>query len=130
MNTPKPNHVSHFAIHADDLARAKRFYTKVFGWKFEAWGPPDFYMIRTAEGDDPGLFGSLQRRHHPKGDAITGFECTVAVADVDKTARDVVEAGGTITMKRMTIGTVGHLIKFHDTEGNIVGAMQYDEGAR
>ena len=126
---PKPNHLSHFAIHADELDRAKRFYGKVFGWTFEAWGPPDFYMIQTAEGVDPGVFGSLQKRHHPKGDAITGFECTVAVADVDATARVVVEAGGKITMKRVTIGTVGHLIKFHDTEGNIVGAMQYDPEA-
>lgn len=123
---PVPGHLAHFAIHADDLERAKKFYAAVFGWVFEAWGPPGFYMIKTKKGDDPGTFGSLQERHHPKGDAITGFECTVAVADVDATARAVEKAGGTMVMKRMTIGTVGHLIKFHDTEGNIVGAMQYD----
>lgn len=129
LTQPKPNHLAHFAIHADDIARAKRFYTKVFGWKFEAWGPPDFFMIKTADGEDPGPFGSLHKRHHPKGDGLTGFECTIAVADVDKTARDVEAAGGTIVMKRMTIGEVGHLVKFHDTEGNIVGAMQYDANA-
>jgi predicted enzyme related to lactoylglutathione lyase len=127
---PPPNHLAHFAIHADDLARAKRFYTDVFEWRFEAWGPPDFYMIRTKEGEDPGVFGSLQKRHHPQGDAITGFECTIAVRDVDAVARAVAQAGGSITMKRVTIGTVGHLIKFRDTEGNIVGAMQYDENAK
>jgi uncharacterized protein len=127
--TPRPNHLAHFAIEADDLARAKRFYSHVFEWRFDAWGPPDFYMIRTKDDEDPGVFGSLQKRHHPKGDALTGFECTVAVEDVDRTAKAVVDSGGTITMKRMTIGTVGHLIKFRDTEGNLVGAMQYDESA-
>jgi predicted enzyme related to lactoylglutathione lyase len=131
--TPRPNHLAHFAIHADDLERAKRFYAKVFGWHFEAWGPPGFYMIQTSEGGDPGVFGSLQSRHHSRGaegDGMTGFECTVAVADVDATAKTVAAAGGTVTMPRVTIGTVGHLVKFRDTEGNIVGAMQYDFGAK
>ena len=35
-----PNDVAHFAIHADDCQRAKRFYEEVFGWTFEPWGPP------------------------------------------------------------------------------------------
>jgi predicted enzyme related to lactoylglutathione lyase len=128
---PVPNHVSHFAIHADDLARAKRFYQAVFGWKFEAWGPPDFYMIKTTTGTDPGMFGSLQKRDVPLAGttAMRGFECTIAVASVDETSRAVEKAGGTIVMKRMTIGTVGHLVKFLDTEGNKLGAMEYDEHA-
>jgi uncharacterized protein len=126
---PSPNHLAHFAIEADDLARAKRFYASVFGWRFEAWGPPDFYMIETADGGMPGCFGSLQKRHHPRGDGINGFECTIAVVDVDATTRKVKEAGGTIVMPRMTIGTVGHLVKFRDTEGNLVGAMEYDFAA-
>jgi predicted enzyme related to lactoylglutathione lyase len=126
-----PNHVAHFAIQADDLARAKRFYQAVFGWKFEAWGPPDFYMIKTAKGEDPGPFGSLQKRDVPLGEtkAMLGFECTVAVSSVDETAKAVEKAGGKILMKRMTIGTVGHLIKFVDSEGNRLGAMEYDENA-
>ena len=33
-------------------------------------------------------------------------------------------------MPRVTISTVGHLIKFLDTEGNLVGAMQYSENAQ
>src|SRR5262249_24838474 len=86
QKTPHPNHLAHFAIEADDLAWAKRFYSHVFEWRFEAWGPPDFYMIQTKEKEDPGVFGSLQKRHHARGDALTGFECTIAVTDVDKTA--------------------------------------------
>jgi predicted enzyme related to lactoylglutathione lyase len=126
---PVPNQLAHFAIEADDLSRAQRFYTQVFDWRFEAWGPPDFFMIATAEGQEPGTFGSLQKRHHPRGDGMNAFECTIAVADADATARRVQAAGGTIVLPRMTIATVGHLIKFRDTEGNLVGAMQYDERA-
>ncbi len=50
--SPQPNHLAHFAINADDVERAKRFYAAVFGWRFEAWGPPGFYMIKTKEGGD------------------------------------------------------------------------------
>jgi len=38
----------------------------------------------------------------------------------------VVAAGGTVTMPKMRIETVGELIYFDDTERNRVGAMKYD----
>jgi len=41
------NNIRHFAIGADDLDRARAFYESVFGWRFEAWGPPGFYLIHT-----------------------------------------------------------------------------------
>ena len=38
-----PTHnIAHFDVAADDVERARRFYERVFGWRFEAWGPPDF----------------------------------------------------------------------------------------
>ena len=40
------------------------------------------------------------------------------------------EHGGTLTMPAFKIETVGTLIKFQDTEGNSVGAMQYEPGVR
>ena len=36
------NPVEFFAINADDVPRARQFYTAVFGWNFEPWGPPGF----------------------------------------------------------------------------------------
>ena len=41
--------VRHFAINADDMARARTFYERLFGWTFEAWGPPGFLMISTGD---------------------------------------------------------------------------------
>ena len=121
---PSPNHLAHFSINVDDIERAQRFYTKVFGWKFEAWGPPGFFMIKDATGADPGTLGSLQKRAHPGGPG--GIDVTIAVASIDAAAQAITAAGGTITMKRMTIPTVGHLVHFADTEGNQLGAMQYE----
>jgi predicted enzyme related to lactoylglutathione lyase len=129
---PVFNHVAHFAIHADDLARARAFYGAVFGWQFNGWGPPDFFMITDADGASPGPLGSLTKRlakidpEDASSEAFTTFECTVAVDDVDRIAKAVTAAGGKITMKKVTIPTVGTLIKFRDTEGNLLCAMQYE----
>src|SRR5258705_3966795 len=57
-----PNNVKHFSINADDVPRARRFYEKAFGWKFEPWGPPNFYLIKTGTDKEPGLEGALQGR--------------------------------------------------------------------
>ena len=38
------NAVVHFEIFASKVERARKFYERVFGWQFEAVGPPDFYL--------------------------------------------------------------------------------------
>jgi predicted enzyme related to lactoylglutathione lyase len=118
--------VRHFAINADDVARARDFYGRVFGWKFEAWGPPGFYMVATGDGP-PAPFGSLQqRRELAPGLRLNGFECTISVDDVDAVARAIEASGGKILMQKATIPGVGSLVFFQDTEGNVAGAMQYE----
>jgi predicted enzyme related to lactoylglutathione lyase len=123
-----PNDLAHFAIHADDCERAKRFYETVFGWQFQPWGPPGFWLIQTSKG---AVGGSLQQRQHAvSGRGMIGFECTIGVEDVRATASAVEKAGGKVVMKPFLIERVGTLIQFQDTEGNSVSAMQYEKGVR
>ena len=92
----------------------------------------EYRRSSTSGCTDAGMFGSLTKRHHPLDGtetAMLGFECTVAVASVEDTSKKVVAAGGKIVMPKVTINGVGHLIKFNDTEGNLLGAMHYDEHA-
>jgi uncharacterized protein len=125
-----PNNLAHFAIEADDLPRARKFYEKVFGWQFSPWGPPDFFQIRTGTADDPGVLGALQRRREPlTGTGNRCFECTIAVDSIEATMAKVGVNGGRLVMQPFVIVGVGTLIFFHDTEGNRVGAMQYDANA-
>jgi predicted enzyme related to lactoylglutathione lyase len=122
-----PNHVSHFAINAGDLKRARRFYENVFGWTFEAWGPPGFYLIHTGSGENPGIQGALQqRRELVPGQKTIGFECTVAVDSADAAASAAEASGGAVIMPKATIPTVGDLVWLQDPDGNVVGAMKYD----
>jgi hypothetical protein len=124
-----PN-VAHFAINADDVARAKRFYEKVFGWTFSAWGPPNFYQIKTGDDAGPAVLGALQKRRElVRGQPTIGFECTIGVSSIDDTAKAVAASGGKTIMDKSIIVGVGALMFFQDTEGNVFGAMQYDRRA-
>lgn len=121
------HNVTHFAICADDLPRAKAFYENVFGWRINPWGPPDFYMIQTGPDDDPGIHGSLQKRETPTGESgLRAFECTIGVDDVDAIIAAIEAHGGKIRMPKFNIVGVGWVVQFDDPEGNVVSAMQYD----
>lgn len=121
-----PATVRHFAINADDVARAKAFYEDAFGWRFTPWGPPGFCQTRSA---GPSLIGALQDRREVAGHVMPSVELTFGVADIEATAAAVAAHGGAVIMSPFHIETVGHLIFFQDTEGNIAGAMQYERDA-
>ena len=122
-----PNNVVHFAIQADNVERARAFYEKVFAWRFEPWGPPDFYRVMTGDDAHPGIEGALHARRDPNpGTGMRGYRCTIGVADIDAARAAVVAEGCVLTNDKSTIVGVGSLIEFLDTEGNVVCAMQYD----
>lgn len=130
-NNIAPNNLASFAIHADDVPRCRRFYEAVFGWRFEPWGPPDFYLIHTGNEQKPGVQGLLQQRQAPRGDGGPNcFECTIAVADIDAVTQAIAQHGGRLLMAKAPVPTVGILTKFEDTEGNILAAMRYEHEPR
>jgi predicted enzyme related to lactoylglutathione lyase len=118
-------HLRHISINANDVLRAKSFYERVFGWTFRQWGPPGFYLT-----DDAGVGCALQgRREIAPGAAILGAEATMAVDDVAATGAAIEAAGGKMVGGPYDIPTVGRLIWFEDTEGNVAGAMRYEDPA-
>jgi len=122
------NNLASFAIHVDDVDRARRFYEAVFGWTFEPWGPPGFYLIHTGDADDPGIQGLMHKRQEPRtGTGLNGVEVTFSVDDLDAILAAVEANGGRITMHKAPIPTVGVLIRFDDPEGNNIGAMAYEQ---
>jgi len=123
MRHAPPFNISHFSINADDVVRAMDFYRNVFGWKFEAWGPPGFFLIDTGDG----IHGAMQQRQEPiTGTGIRGYECTISVEDVDKTV-ELIEANvGTIKFAKTAIPTVGLIASFFDPEGNYACIAQYE----
>ena len=121
------NFVAHFAIYADDLDRAMNFHREVFGWSFEAWGPPDFYLIDTGDKADPGAtHGALEKRAEPLGDGgLAAYRCTISVDSVEETMAAIEIHGGRFRSALFEIPGVGRVVEFEDTEGNVVCAMEY-----
>jgi predicted enzyme related to lactoylglutathione lyase len=117
----------HLAINADDVPRATAFYESVFGWRFQPWGPPEYYQAHEA---GEGLIMALQhRREIERGAAMLGFEATFAVEDIAATTAAIEAAGGRVAAPQIYIEGVGRLVYFRDPDGNLFGAMQYDAGA-
>lgn len=125
------NKMTHFAIHIDDIERAKSFYDGVFDWGFNSYGQDDFLQINADKSENGELIGAMQsRKYSPVPEKIIGLECTIGVESIEKTIEKVKNNGGQVLMPKTAIPYVGYIAKFLDTEGNLICGMQYDNSAR
>jgi uncharacterized protein len=128
-----PNQLTHFAIHAEDLDRARKFYGSVFGWTFQGYGGPmtDFCQIKDASGNMLVPLGAIQsRKFNSAPQPVIGFECSITVDDVDAAAGAIEASGGKIVMRKTAIPGVCWIVKFLDTEGNLACAVKPDPAAK
>src|SRR4249920_188458 len=123
------NSVTHFEVFASDVERARKFYERVFGWKFEVAGPPDFYLISTGFEKDPGLTqGLIAKRRGPAAEgALNSFRCTVSVHSITETMAAIEAAGGKLRSAITDIPDVGKVAEFADTEGNVACVMEHEK---
>ncbi len=125
------NKLTHFAIHIDEIDRAKNFYEAVFDWGFNSYGPTDFLQIKSDKTETGELIGAIQsRKYSPISEKIRGFECTIGVEDIDNILEKVNNNSGEIVLPKTVIPFVGWVAKFLDTEGNLICVMQYDSSAK
>ena len=118
--------VQHFEIPADDMARAKKFYSSVFGWKIQDVPGMEYAMVDSVETDESrqpigGTNGGILKRN-PNYAAVTSI--TITVSDVDKAIQDVINAGGKLVRKKEKFGNIGYVAYVKDTEGNLLGIWQ------
>jgi predicted enzyme related to lactoylglutathione lyase len=118
------NSILHFEIPADDVARAKAFYEKTFGWKIKAFPMPpgqEYYGVTTRKEGEAGINGGLLQRKNP-GQPFTNY---VTVKSIDATSAAIVANGGTIALPKQEIGQgMGWIAAFIDPENNVVGLHQ------
>jgi uncharacterized protein len=123
------NGPSYFEIQADDTARAIDFYTQVFGWQFtRAKGIPIPYWRITTSTSNGGL---MQRpTAKPPGQSGTNaYCCSMETNNFDATSEKIVKAGGVVAMAKFAVPGTCWQGYFLDTEGNVFGIFQVDEGA-
>ena len=124
------NSIVHFEIFASDVERAREFYENVFGWTFEAGGPPDFYHIATGPKTDPGLtLGLIAKRRGPAAPGpLNAFRVTLSVQSASATMALIQKAGGTLRSAAIDIPQVGKVVEVADTEDNVFCIMQFMPG--
>ena len=115
------NVVMHFEIPADDVARAKAFYEKTFGWRIKSFPMPpgqEYFIVTTKKKGEPGIDGGLLKRNMP----AQPFTNYVGVKSIDAMNQRVQANGGTIALPKQAIGGgMGWISAFKDTENNIIG---------
>src|SRR6266478_378601 len=110
--------VIHFELPADNIERAQKFYTGIFGWQFQKWdGPTPYWMIVTGPTGQPGINGGMMPRPAPGAGVVN----TIGVTSVDDMTAAVEANGGKIILPKKAIPGVGWLAYFTDTEGNQFG---------
>lgn len=117
------NPVGWFEIYVSDMARARAFYTAVFGRPLvqlpEIGEGGEMFAFQWVEGA-AGAAGALVR--HPlggpaKGGTMVYFSCL----DVTNEANRAAQAGGKICQPKMAIGQYGYIALIEDSEGNMIG---------
>lgn len=118
--------VVHFNLTADDVARAKKFYSKIFGWNFERWdGPMEYWLIKTGEDGELGINGGLAK----KNPISSGTVNTIDVTSVEEYSKKIQAEGGKVTQGTPVRG-IGYFAHCTDTEGNRFDIIQFDKNAK
>jgi predicted enzyme related to lactoylglutathione lyase len=110
--------ITHIDIPADDLDRAKTFYSGVFGWEIAEVPGYEGYPMWRAPNQISG--GGLASRAM----GMTRVRSYVEVDSIDDALAKVVELGGTVTMAKSPISETSWWAAFEDTEGNEMGLYE------
>ena len=118
------NPVGYFEIPVSDLERATAFYEAVFGFDFErvTVDGNDMAYFPLHEGA-PGITGALA-----KGDSYVpgrqGARLYFSTASIEATLARAVAAGGEVLYPKTSIGELGWVAEFGDSEGNCVALSE------
>ncbi len=107
-NIANDRRIDYIEFPSKDLPRTKEFYSTVFGWKFEDWGP-DYTSFH--DGRISGGFFAVQE--------MQGYGPLVVIYSANLPAMEVkvVEAGGKIIKPTFTFPG-GKRFHFTDPSGN------------
>jgi predicted enzyme related to lactoylglutathione lyase len=109
--------IVHFEIPADDVDRARKFYSALFGWKIEKFpGEMEYWMIATSGdfNDKTSLGGGLMKRKDPHQPNLN----YIGVNSVDEYSKKVNELGGKVVIPKTEIPGYGFFAVCSDTENN------------
>jgi uncharacterized protein len=124
------NEPAYFEIQADEVPRALKFYSEVFGWRFtKVEGLPVEYWRIETEAQRGGL---LQRPAPtpPPQSGTNAFVSSMEVKDFDAVSEKILALGGSIALPKFAVPYTCWQGYFLDTEGNTFGVFEVDAQAK
>jgi hypothetical protein len=117
--------VTHFEIPADDVQRARAFYSGLFDWELSPFYGSDYLYItpRHSAGRVPAdarVSGGLDKRSKELEHVTVVFE----VENVERSLKKVEKLGGKVFRKKQSVGDFGFAAYFKDSEGNVLGLFE------
>ena len=125
--------VVHFEIPAENVSRAKKFYSEIFGWQIDKVPAEDmeYYMVKTVGTDEKNMpleagaiNGGLMKRTGKTETPVL----VINVPSVDDYLKKIKKAGGKTVMEKQKVMGVGLYARVLDTEGNVIGIWQDIKG--
>lgn len=115
------NPIVHFELPADDLERARTFYSSIFGWKITDPWKMEYYLVETKDKAGNGINGGMMKRK-AQGQPFTNY---ILVEEIDDILAKITAGGGKVAMPKTEIGPgMGWIAAFFDPENNIIGLHQ------
>jgi predicted enzyme related to lactoylglutathione lyase len=111
----------HVELNTQDLARAKSFYTGLFGWTLEQMpgaGGMDYTIIKVGDGTGGGMM------QHPMPGAPSFWLPYVLVDDIKVATEKARSLGATFIRESMEVPDMGWLSIFTDPTGAMLGMWQ------
>ena len=110
--------ISHIEFPADDVERAKTFYSAIAGWEFsEMEGMDGYWLFRTA----PEAGGAVGTRGDTVGSVVRVY---IDVDDLEGAVAAAAANGGSVITPPSDIPGQGRYAAVGDPEGNEVGLYQ------
>lgn len=118
--------IVHFELPFDDEARARTFYTEMFGWDLQSYPGMDYTMVSTGPSGDRGPTepGFINGGMAQRSENFTAPTVVVDVDDIEAALGKVENKGGTVLAGKSAVGEMGWSAYFKDPEGNVVGLWQ------
>lgn len=112
---------THIEIPADDTARARRFYTDLFGWSFQdVPGYEGYHLFLTPVGQD-GVGGAVGQRGTSAPERLRTY---VQVDSIDALLPRVAELGGRVSAEKQEVPGQGWFAVLEDSEGNEIAVWE------
>ena len=116
-----------FEIPADDVKRAKAFYSKLFGWKMDRMPGPKEYWHMDTGGADASPDGGILERQNEGHRGITNY---VMVPSVNRAVVKIEKLGGKICTPKTAVPGMGYFAICLDTEGNTFAVWEKTDQAK